>query len=495
MDTKLTTHQEPEAPPQITVRIERDASKTKQYEFRHNFRIGRDAECDIILKDTASSRVHAKVEFAEGRWWYEDLKSTNGSFKEGIKIERIPLTRTTRIGVGANGPVLYFTVEGTEVVDPTSAQAQADPSLSGVIKHYFDDSSSTPAGERTQMVRKAFRHVSKKQKGKYMKIILVVLVVAIGAGIYAYIKHMQLEEQRALAEDIFYQMKQMDLDYAVLVQKLTQSGDAGLKEEAAKYVTRRRALQDKYDEFIKQLGIYDVKDDVDKAILHVARVFGECEVNMPEDFVKEVKSYIGEWKKSPRLRQAIERAEQNGYPQQIGEAMIAQNLPPHYFYLGLQESDFIREQVGPATRFGVAKGMWQFIATTAQEYGLKVGPLAALPKFDPADDRHDPIKSTRAAAAYISDIYNTEAQASGLLVMASYNWGHNVVKGLIRKMPQNPRDRNFWTFFRQYKDKLPKETYNYVFYIVSAAVIGDNPELFGFKFKKPLGELGDKYGS
>ncbi|MDL1892470.1 lytic transglycosylase domain-containing protein, partial [Sphingobacteriales bacterium CHB3] len=167
---------------------------------------------------------------------------------------------------------------------------------------------------------------------------------------------------------------------------------------------------------------------------------------------------------------------------------------PHYFYLGLQESDFIREQVGPQTRFGVAKGMWQFIATTAQEYGLKVGPLAALAKFDPADERHDPVKSTKAAAAYIADIYNTEAQASGLLVMASYNWGHNVVKGLIRKMPQNPRDRNFWTFFRQYKDKLPKETYNYVFYIVSAAVIGDNPELFGFKFKKPLGEVGEKYG-
>ncbi|MBX2993057.1 MAG: FHA domain-containing protein [Bacteroidetes bacterium] len=494
MDTKIVTKQAPTTPPHISIRIERDSSPTKKYEFTHDFKIGRDAECDVMLKETASSRVHAKVEFVDGRWWYEDLKSTNGSFKEGVKIERIPLTRTTRIGIGINGPLIYFTVEGEEVVDPTSAQGQADPSLSGVIKHYFDESSSAPAGERTQMVRRAFKHVSKKQKGKYMKIILAVLVLAIGAGIYAYIKHVQLEEQKALAEDIFYQMKQMDLDYAALVQKLTQSGDAGLKEEAAKYITRRRALQDKYDEFIKQLGIYDVKDDVDKAILHIARVFGECEINMPEDFVKEVKFYISEWKKSPRLRQAIARAEENGYIQHISEAMISQNLPPHYFYLGLQESDFIREQVGPQTRFGVAKGMWQFIATTAQEYGLKVGPLAALAKFDPADERHDPLKSTKAAASYIADIYNTEAQASGLLVMASYNWGHNVVKGLIRKMPQNPRDRNFWTFFRQYKDKLPKETYNYVFYIVSAAVIGDNPELFGFKFKKPLGEVGDKYG-
>ena len=494
MDTKLVTKQSPDAPPQISVRIERDASKTKQYTFAHDFKIGRDAECDIILLDNAASRVHAKVEFKDGRWWYEDLKSTNGSFKEGVKVERIPLTRTARIGIGMNGPLLYFALEVLEVPDPTSAQVQQDPSLSGVIKHYFDESSSAPAGERTQMVRKAFKHVSKKQKGKYMKIIAAVAIVALGAAIYAYLKHVELEKQRALAEDIFYQIKQMDLDYAALVQKLTQSGDQSLKLEAAKYITRRRELQDKYDAFVKELGIYEVKDEVDKAILHVARVFGECEVNMPQDFVVEVKEYIEEWKKSPRLRQAIARAEENGYAPIIAEAMMNQNLPPQYFYLGLQESDFIREQVGPATRFGVAKGIWQFIATTAQEYGLKTGPLSAIAKYDPADERHDVAKSTRAAAAYIADIYNTEAQASGLLVMASYNWGHNVVKGLIQKMPQNPRERNFWMFFNQYKGKVPKETYSYVFHIVSAAVIGENPELFGFKFKKPLGQLGEQFG-
>lgn len=494
MDTKLSTSQPHDMPPEITVRIERDASKTKQYKFTAPFRIGRGAECEVVLKDVAVSRVHAQVQYAEGRWWYEDLKSTNGSFKEGVRIERIPLTLTTRIGLGVNGPVLYFTVEGEQVVDPTAAQKQ-DPSLSGVIKHYFEEESEAPAGERTRLVRQAFKLVSKKQRSKYMQFILLALLLAIGAGVYAYIKHRQVEALRAQAEDIFYQIKQMDLDYAQLVQKLTESKDERLKEEAARYITRRRELMDKYDEFVKELGIYEVKDDVDKAILHVARVFGECEVNMPAEFVSEVKRYIQEWKKSPRLREAIARAEQNGYAPRIAEAMMNENLPPHFFYLGLQESDFKVEEVGPQTRFGVAKGMWQFIATTAQEYGLRVGPLAALPRYDPADERHDFEKSTKAAAQYIADIYNTEAQASGLLVMASYNWGHNMVRGLIRQMPQNPRERNFWQFFNQHKGRVPKETYNYVFYIVSAAVIGENPELFGFKFKNPLGELGTKYAS
>ena len=492
MDTKVVTKQPSEAPPPITVRIERDASKTKQYQFTHNFKIGRGTECEIVLKDSVVSREHAKVEFVDGRWWYEDLKSSNGSYKEGLRVERTPITATTRIGLGSNGPVLYFSLQGVEVVEPTLAQ-KGDPSLSGVIKHYFEESSEAPAGERTQLVRKAFKLVSKQQRGKYMKLIVIAAIFALGAGIYAFLKHQQVERLRAQAEDIFYEIKQMDLDYAQLVQKLAHSDDEQLKLEAAKYVTRRRALLDKYDEFIRELGIYEVKDEADKAILHVARVFGECEVNMPEEFVKEVKEYIQEWKKSPRLRQAIARAQEKGYARFIAQAMMEQNLPPHFFYLALQESDFDCERVGPQTRFGVAKGMWQFISTTAQEYGLRVGPLTALPKYDPADERHDFEKSTKAAATYIFDIYNTEAQASGLLVMASYNWGHNMVKGLIRKMPQNPRERNFWQFFYQYKDKVPKETYHYVFYIVSAAVIGENPELFGFKFAKPLGELGDKY--
>jgi hypothetical protein len=42
-------------------------------------------------------------------------------------------------------------------------------------------------------------------------------------------------------------------------------------------------------------------------------------------------------------------------------------------------------------------------------------------------------------------------------------------------MPLNPRERNFWTLLAQYPEDIPPQTYNYVFSIVSAAVIGENP--------------------
>jgi hypothetical protein len=130
--------------------------------------------------------------------------------------------------------------------------------------------------------------------------------------------------------------------------------------------------------------------------------------------------------------------------------------------------------------------MWQFIPETALKYGLRVGPLAALPKRDPGDERQNFDKATKAAAQYLKDLYDTDAQASGFLVMACYNWGEGRVLPLVRTMPDNPRERNFWRLLAKYKDRVPQETYDYVFYIASAAVIGEDPRLFGFDFDNPL---------
>jgi soluble lytic murein transglycosylase-like protein len=210
---------------------------------------------------------------------------------------------------------------------------------------------------------------------------------------------------------------------------------------------------------------------------------------MPPGFVPEVHKYIDKWKSSDRLMHAVNTAVKNGYNVRISNEMLAQDLPPQFFYLALQESNFDPYVVGPETRKGIAKGMWQFIPETAVKYGLKVGPLADMRRPDPGDERHRPDLATKAAARYIKDLYSTDAQASGLLVMASYNWGETQVLPLIQSLPDNPRDRNFWKLLTKYRDKIPQETYDYVFYIVSAGAIGENPKLFGFDFENPLAQL------
>ena len=175
---------------------------------------------------------------------------------------------------------------------------------------------------------------------------------------------------------------------------------------------------------------------------------------------------------------------EKGYLPTIVNALDEQNLQPQFLYLALQESNFDPRVVGPATRYGHAKGMWQFIPSTATRYGLRTGPLSATGRYDPADERFDFEKATWAAAHYLRDIYDTDAQASGLLVMASYNWGEHRVLKRLESMPANPRERNFWKMLET--GDIPGQTYDYVFHIFSAAVIGQNPALFGFDFENPL---------
>ncbi len=60
------------------------------------------------------------------------------------------------------------------------------------------------------------------------------------------------------------------------------------------------------------------------------------------------------------------------------------------------------------------------------------------------------------------------------------------------RSPANPTERNFWKLLSAHRERIPDETYKYVFYIVSAAAIGENPKLFGFDFENPLLHLEKK---
>ena len=470
----------------VKVKVERGNSDQKEFYFDKSFTIGRSEECSIQIDEGVVSRVHIEVIFDGDKWWISDKHSSNGTFLNGKKIETIELKTTTTVELGTNGPILLFTFEEKPEASEIKIETSKDASVTSYIQHYFDEAKSDDqVGEHTRLMREAFKVVKKKHTSKYIKLIVIVGVIAVLAAAYAIYQNIKENKQKALAENIFYDMKSLELEIESLKQELASSGDPKIIKALQKFDERRHELQKNYDNLVDQLGTYDLGPE-DKLIIKTARKFGECELTMPKDFLDEVKSYIKKWKSSDRLVKAIDRAKQNGYAQVVANYMTRQDLPPEYFYLALQESDFRDQIVGPQTRYGYAKGIWQFIPATAKKYGLTVGPLANESVYDPGDDRYNFPKATSAASRYIKDIYNTDAQASGLLVMASYNWGEYNIIDLIRKMPANPKDRNFWNLLLRYRDKIPDETYNYVFYIFSAAVIGENPSLFGFNFDDPI---------
>ena len=472
--------------PLIVVRVEQGQANNTECSFSEKFRIGRDSDCEVqIVADASISRCHAEVYHEKGCWWIHDANSTNGTFVDGKKIDRSPLTTSTTVRFGKGATLLSFVPDTAE-----AASKSKDDSLNQFVRHYFDGSNEEGAGERTLMIRRAFASVQTREKRKYFKVLAVAVLLFILSGGYAIYLHSENAKQKERAEAIFYAMKSIELDVANIQRMATESQNHQGLQLVNKFRGQRKEMEENYEHLLRGIGVYNAKlSEPDRLIYRLARVFGECEINMPAGFIDEVKTYIRKWQSSDRLERAVRTARENNYVPAIAAAMLGQGLPPQYFYLALQESNFDTYIVGPKTYKGHAKGMWQFIPETAVKYGLQVGPLVDLGRPDPADDRHNFAKATNAAARYLKFIYSTEAQASGLLVMSSYNWGEERVVNLLRTMPTNPRERNFWQLLARYRDKVPQETYDYVYYIFSAAVIGENPRLFGFKFENPLSHL------
>ena len=477
----------PDAVVPITVRFRDEHGHERVQQFAATFVIGRETSCDVCLGEDIVSRRHVEIRPHGDTWQVHDLNSANGTFLSGSRIQEHALQGSTHLQLGADGPEVSLEMPSQEGDEPAVAKPPRDSAED--IRRFVDPTYAGPMGDHTLMVRHAFKQAKKQQSRNYLYVIGLVSMVLVGTLGYAVYQQFQLEQLESLTVDIFYNMKELELQVARMESTALETDDRRQVAELTAMRTQLAEMESNYDTYLDKVGLFDPDmSEEDRHIFKVARIFGECEVNVPRGFAKEVKVYIAKWQSSSRLARAIKRAQINGYTPIVQEVMLQHYLPPQFFYLALQESNYERQIVGPETRFGIAKGIWQFIPATAERYGLKTGPLQDVRRYDPRDERFDFEKATMAAASYLRDIYTTEAQASGLLVMASYNWGENRVRKLLRKMPENPRQRNFWELIK--KHKIPEETYNYVYYIFSAAVIGENPQLFGFDFDNPLAPAG-----
>lgn len=468
-------------PPPITVRV---SGAEEDLEFTEGFQIGRGQGCDVVVDEAGVSRRHTEVYWSEGSWRVRDLQSTNGTHLEGVRIESARLSAHNVLTLGSKGPRIQLVIDSLE-----AEQNGSGDSVTHYLRHYVQGESSSPAAHHTRMIRLAVEMASGRQKRRHLALLAgvsVVFVLAL-AAVWQY-RASQIQRARDAAHEIFYSMKELELRLAKLESR--REDDAHDASELSSGRSELERLSSSYDRFLEEIGLYDeATSDKKRVILQMARVFGECDAAMPPNLIDEVDRYVDIWKGGTRLENALERADRGGFAAQVAEVFDRQHLPPQYFYLALQESDFRLDVCGPKTRYGIAKGPWQFIPSTAVAYGLEIGPLYLQRRPDPQDERHDFKRSSEAAASYLRDIYLREAQGSGLLSLAIYNYGGANVRRVIRSLPQNPRERNFWHLLLTHRDEFPRETYDYVLRIFSAAVIGENPSLFGFSFDNPLGNV------
>ena len=151
---------------------------------------------------------------------------------------------------------------------------------------------------------------------------------------------------------------------------------------------------------------------------------------------------------------AIKRA--NKYFPIIEPILKKNGVPDDFKYLAVAESNLDPRAVSPAR----AKGLWQFIGSTAKIYGLEISSTI--------DERYHVEKQTQAACDYLLDA--KEKFGNWTLATVGYNAGVNAIEKRLFEQQVN----NFYDLYHY------RESMRYVFRIIALKHIMTNPEVFGF---------------
>ena len=147
----------------------------------------------------------------------------------------------------------------------------------------------------------------------------------------------------------------------------------------------------------------------------------------------------------------------NRYFPQMAPILKSHGVPDDILYLACIESQLNPRAVSPAK----AAGIWQFMSSTAQEFGLEVN--------DEVDERLNIEKATEAAAKYLKSAYRK--YKNWPTVMASYNAGPTRISRQLESQMQT----NALNLY------LNDETSRYVFRVAALKQIFENPAAYGFK--------------
>lgn len=280
------------------------------------------------------------------------------------------------------------------------------------------------------------------------------------------------------------------LSYAVFSQSPVEKTGIVSAEKPISFLDSIKNSFVKYDRTVKtdslwmnQIGsILDIYNDVEREI-NTVNIDKDIDQELPTELLKKrlaemdakspfnieynqgLENLIKSFLKNRRKAFANQMAIAEYYFPLFEEALAKQNVPLEIKYLAVVESALNPKAV---SRVG-ATGLWQFMYHTGKQYNLNIDSYV--------DERSDPLKSSEAAAQYLTNMYTVFNDWD--LVLASYNSGPgNVTKAIRRSGGQ----QNFWNI----KDKLPKETQGYVPAFLATMYIYEYHKEHGIVPKKAL---------
>jgi serine/threonine protein kinase len=215
---------------------------------------------------------------------------------------------------------------------------------------------------------------------------------------------------------------------------------------------------------------------VDEQEQRISAMMGERPLRLNEEALRAIKMHVDRYaaRRTPEKPgdESLEVIYSRAVPlvPMIARAFSARKIPIVIgIYLPMIESAYrpcFENSIG-------ARGLFQFLPQTAEQYGVARADMCDAEKMAPA------------AAHYIADRMAElgDDSQSMTLVLLSYNRGPDGVRDALRRLRETDTnyERNFWTLYAN-RDKLDDQFRNesaaYVPAFFAAAIVGENPRNF-----------------
>ena len=374
--------------------------------------IGKSDNCNIrIDSDGLVSRNHAQLSYEKGILWIEDSGSRNGTFVNGKRVSSKTMVRPNdKVSLGQ---LSSFQCSHWNALEPSR--------FASVVMTRVTDVAARMKRRPKASILPQFLAIQ--------GVVVVVIGIAWWSG-----KQLRLHaSQQSVAVATNVQQAQ---SVPVSTPVAEKAATVDVPEVPRNFI---------WDE-----------------IVLISQRFGDTPPSaMDVAFQAKVEGWIERFTKYDAHKTLFERKQE--YWPTILSALKDEGLPADLGHLVWIESAFNVE----AKSVVGALGLWQFMPATARDFGLKVSAAERI------DERLDPVKSSKAAAQYLSLLLKQFVTDRYLLAIASYNAGQNKIKrkaiaAQIRRAPKP----DFWAL----RDLLPTETLDYVPKFLAAAIINRNPE-------------------
>lgn len=460
----------------LTYRTDESSGEIALGEGKVSF--GRGSEADYRFADDGLSRLHATVYREGDNVWVTDENSTNGSFVNGEKVR-------------SNGTILYngdkikighYTTLSVRIGSaPVAASRSAEAEKPKAVAVAGSDSKGFPV-----LIPLALAGFA----------LLVISVSAIFIGYKAF-----GNPDPQIAEDSTpYDTETPDAPDGNDNKKTKTPKPSASTEITSngnpEVITNTTVATNTGETVVVPKGKYQdmSEDDKNKYIAvraeKVARLIGNQKSDpIPAEAVQEIKRFLngyvsrinkakkdscepGAWVSSD-FTSVLNRATKTS--PMVVRAFRGEGIEPQIgIYVAMIEGEHCPCLTSPTG----AKGMFQFLASSAPDYGLN------------PNDRCDPEKSAKAGANYLKSLITRFGTApdSVPLAIASFNSGQgNLSKNLDTVFNASGGEkRTFWTLAANKSlleggagKQFNNENIKYVPKFFATAIIGENPQDFG----------------